>query len=482
MKKQITHVTFGLLLACLPVADALQARDLPTVPVVLDSIGIERVNNRLFVKHKVTAGQTLYAIARRYNTTPDAIKAANPAMADNVRTDQILRIPYTGPSVAGQEPKAAQPAQTNAVAKTGTPQPAKNTGIHTVGPSETLYAVASNYKVLMADIRRWNKLTSDQLEPGQQLIVSEKAYKASMPPAAVATAAVAADPKPQPVQPPSQQPVQQPVQAAASTAAASTAAASTAAAATKAGNPELSKNAGVHTVEPLETLYMIATVHKVLMSDIRRWNKLTSDQLEPGQQLIISETAYKASLAAAPKPAPVSQPVAALPTKPEPAKVESEPARPEPTQMPAPKADIAKAETDSPTTVKTESTRIDRLVIPPAEAIRPAPEPRPIRAGDSAPIPTTTTSRKRVSEIGLAELIDDDSSNKYLALHRTAPVGSLVQVRNDVNNQVVWVKIIGKLPDTGVNDRIIIKLSARAFEKLSPHDRRFRAEVNYLAQ
>ncbi|GAA4459902.1 hypothetical protein GCM10023189_34200 [Nibrella saemangeumensis] len=383
MKKQITHVTFGFVLACLCFANPVQAHEIPTEPMLLDSIGIERVNNKLFVKHKVTAGQTLYAIARRYNTTLDAIKAANPTMADGVRTDQILRIPYTGESVAGQQTKAPEPVQPKAVAKTQTPEPLKKTGIH--------------------------------------------------------------------------------------------------------------------TVEPLETLYMVATIHKVLMADIRRWNKLTTDQLEPGQRLIVTEKAYKASLAAAVKPqpeapkletAPTPAPVASMPTKPEPAKAESkpepvkiEPVRTEPVHTSASKTEITKADINSPTALKAESTRVERTPIPPAESTRPVTEDRPIRPGDSAPIPTTTSNRKRVSEIGLAEIIDDnDGSNKYLALHRTAPVGSLVQVRNDVNKQVVWVKIIGKLPDTGVNDRIIIKLSPRAFEKLSPHDRRFRAEVIYLAQ
>jgi rare lipoprotein A (peptidoglycan hydrolase) len=101
-----------------------------------------------------------------------------------------------------------------------------------------------------------------------------------------------------------------------------------------------------------------------------------------------------------------------------------------------------------------------------------------IRPGANAPLPT---SGQRVSETGLAELIDDSQgSAKYLALHRTAPVGTLVLVRNDENNQSIWVKVIGRLPDTGVNDNVLIKLSARAFAKLGTSDRRFRAEVSYV--
>ncbi len=99
--------------------------------------------------------------------------------------------------------------------------------------------------------------------------------------------------------------------------------------------------------------------------------------------------------------------------------------------------------------------------------------------GNDAPMPTRG---RRLSTTGVAEMIEGpDGSGKYLALHRTAPIGTLVQVRNAFNSQSIWVKVIGRLPDTGVNDKILIKLSSQAFAKLSPDDRRFRAEVSYIA-
>ena len=92
------------------------------------------------------------------------------------------------------------------------------------------------------------------------------------------------------------------------------------------------------------------------------------------------------------------------------------------------------------------------------------------------------TRGRRVSTSGVAEMIEGSGSGKYLALHRSAPIGTLVQVRNEFNNQSMWVKVIGRLPDTGVNDKILIKLSSLAFTKLSPEDRRFRAEVSYISR
>ncbi|MBC8154068.1 MAG: LysM peptidoglycan-binding domain-containing protein [Bacteroidetes bacterium] len=220
--------------------------------------------------------------------------------------------------------------------------------------------------------------------------------------------------------------------------------------------PVVSGNSGIHVVQSGQTLYSLAVRYGVLQANLRKWNNLNSDNVLIGQALIVSERAYTARQPAnAPKPEPVKpSPKASTP-------------------KPAPKAD----KSTSAATPPAERERTN----PPATASTtdgPAEEPKVIRAGDSAPLPT---HGRRVSDLGLAEAIEGNGdSGKYLALHRSAPIGMLVQVRNDVNNQSIWVKVIGRLPDTGVNDRILIKLSARAFAKLSPNDRRFRTEVSYI--
>ena len=88
---------------------------------------------------------------------------------------------------------------------------------------------------------------------------------------------------------------------------------------------------------------------------------------------------------------------------------------------------------------------------------------------------------KKKIETGIAELIDvPDNSGKFLALHRTAPIGTLVLVKNLTNNQSIWVKVIGRLPNGDA--KVIIKLSPKAFEKLNAVDKRVRAEISYLLQ
>ena len=239
--------------------------------------------------------------------------------------------------------------------------------------------------------------------------------------------------------------------------------------------------AGIHVVEPGQTLYSLAVRYGASQADVRKWNNLTNDNVLIGQALIVSEKAYQARTpAATPSPAPAKTPDP--PTRPSPAKTpetkptstsrpDSKPDRPAPRNPDEsvadnrrPDANTAPERTDRPTGPKPAEVEIIELP----------------RAGNDAPMPARG---RRMSSSGVAEMIDGpDDSGKYLALHRTAPIGTLVQVRNEFNNQSLWVKVIGRLPNTGVNDKILIKLSAQAFAKLSPDDRRFRAEVSYIVR
>lgn len=214
-----------------------------------------------------------------------------------------------------------------------------------------------------------------------------------------------------------------------------------------------------HEVQPGETLYSIARRYNLPVADLKRWNGLPdAGTVHTGQVLVLNgeiapkkPTKSAADIAREQLKIPETKPIAKA--TPPPAS-RSEPPKPEP--------------------VKPEETEARREPEPDAE-----PESRPARPAVANP----SASAKYRRETGLAEVIDvDDKSGRYLGLHRSAAAGSMVTVRNEANGQVVSVKIIGKLPDTGLNDRVIIKLSPGAFSRLSPVDRRFRAEVSYVMQ
>lgn len=87
----------------------------------------------------------------------------------------------------------------------------------------------------------------------------------------------------------------------------------------------------------------------------------------------------------------------------------------------------------------------------------------------------------QMKESGEAAWVNDAdlNPNKYFALHRTAPNGTIMKVTNKMNNKFVFVKVIGKLPDTGDNNNLIIKLSQAAATKLGVLDNRFQSEITY---
>ncbi|MDE2392382.1 MAG: LysM peptidoglycan-binding domain-containing protein [Cytophagales bacterium] len=185
--------------------------------------------------------------------------------------------------------------------------------------------------------------------------------------------------------------------------------------------PESPKEAEIHIVAPKQGLLSVANMHKVTMAELRKWNNLTSDRLQEGQRLIVSDPAGSASSIAVDK------------------------------------SNLLPAKTATPTAPASTET-----------VVAPAKEKGP-------------EDIKKKIETGIAELIDvPDNSGKFLALHRTAPIGTLVLVKNLTNNQSIWVKVIGRLPNG--DSKVIIKLSPKAFEKLNAVDKRVRAEISYLLQ
>ena len=207
-----------------------------------------------------------------------------------------------------------------------------------------------------------------------------------------------------------------------------------------------------YTVARGETLFGIARRFQLTPDDIIKLNKLPANgTVRVGQQLLLTapDASASAAVAAAAKPAPVR-----------PVEVEDVPT-PVPTA-----AKAAPVPADKPAQIATVTAAA------PVEKEREEREDRtPSRASEVL---------ARVVETGLGASIEKSITDKYLALHKTAPVGTIMQVRNAMNGQSVYVRVIGKLPDTGENNNILVRLSPRAVQKLGTADSRFRVETNYI--
>ena len=207
-----------------------------------------------------------------------------------------------------------------------------------------------------------------------------------------------------------------------------------------------------YTVARGETLFGIARRYQLTPEELIRLNKLPANGTVRVGQLLLLTSASDASapvVATAAKPAPVR-----------PVEVEDVPA-------PKPAAPIAP---DKPAQVAT--------VTP----VAPAEKEKEEASKDERTPNRASEVLARVVETGLGAPIDKSVTDKYLALHKTAPVGTIMQVKNGMNGQSVYVRVIGKLPDTGENNNILVRLSPRAMQKLGTADSRFRVETNYIPQ
>ncbi len=91
----------------------------------------------------------------------------------------------------------------------------------------------------------------------------------------------------------------------------------------------------------------------------------------------------------------------------------------------------------------------------------------------------TISGYSKIIEKGLAEVMEDDKAGNYTGLHREAPIGTIVAVKNESNGESVFVRIVGKLPSVG-NNKTLIKVSKNVYDALGAKKTSFPVEVSYI--
>lgn len=119
-------------------------------------------------QHEVQAGETLFSLSRHYMVSLLALIEANPGVADKpLSTGQKLLIPASQFSLV-QAAQTEEPAL-NLDSLLAQPQPR----YHEVQQGQTLFAITAMYESAEspAQIRTWNRLVDNNVQPGQRLIV-----------------------------------------------------------------------------------------------------------------------------------------------------------------------------------------------------------------------------------------------------------------------------------------------------------------------
>jgi membrane-bound lytic murein transglycosylase D len=129
----------------------------------------------------VVAGETFYALARRYGVTAAQLRALNPDVdMDALEVGDVLRLPAGArDSRAGAQPRPSTPAasgtqtrpQAPAATSGQTTQPRRGTRSHVVQAGETLFGIARRYGVTVDAIRRANQMETDQVRTGQRIVI-----------------------------------------------------------------------------------------------------------------------------------------------------------------------------------------------------------------------------------------------------------------------------------------------------------------------
>jgi len=96
-------------------------------------------------------------------------------------------------------------------------------------------------------------------------------------------------------------------------------------------------------------------------------------------------------------------------------------------------------------------------------------------------IPTGRLGVSERTERGVALWIDDENldSTKMLALHRTAPVGTVIKVTNPMTDRTTFAKVVGKFTENASTKDVIIVLTKATADLLGALDKRFQVTIDY---
>ena len=177
-----------------------------------------------------------------------------------------------------------------------------------------------------------------------------------------------------------------------------------------------------HIVKKGETLYSIAKSNDVSIEDIRKWNHLKKNELKPKDSIVLF----------------------------------------------------------LPCTNKEKETKKDKAEKSESK-VKNGKEANPKK-----PVKDSLQVKHRiktadVTEEGAGTWLDNNEfdKNKNFALHKDAPIGTMIRIVNIMNGREAWVKVVGHLPEKEAKSGLIIIISGYTAKSLNIRDRNFRVKLYY---
>ncbi|MEP6803776.1 MAG: LysM peptidoglycan-binding domain-containing protein, partial [Flavobacterium sp.] len=216
--------------------------------IVLFFFSVGVFSQEKFIRHKISKGENLSVIAKKYGVKTKDIEEANPDAPKVLKLNSVLLIPNTN--------KKSTTKKTEAVAST-IPTATLSSDIHEVQEKETLWSISKKYNVSVDDLKKANpSLENDGLKIGQKLNIASNTI-----------ASTSNTKKSQNIE-----------------------------------KPELISSTDVEVVvevKPKETKYLIAKKYGITVAELERQNPYIKGKLPIGYVLKIKTSKEKAAIAQA---------------------------------------------------------------------------------------------------------------------------------------------------------------------------------------
>jgi LysM repeat protein len=194
-----------------------------------------------------------------------------------------------------------------------------------------------------------------------------------------------------------------------------------------------------HIVKASETLYSISKLYNIDFNTIKELNGLSSNELDIGQKLIISKAEQT-----------------------EITEIVEEQIEPE--------IEIVEEQAKDSVEVVPEPIKIDTLFV------------KTDNSRFKERIEKMGNLDKTVEEGFAMKIQNTEDTRRYLALHRNAPIGTVIEVKNQMNNLSIFARVVGKLPETGLNRNVLLRVSNAAFERLKALDAKIPVEIGFVLE
>ncbi|NJC28471.1 LysM peptidoglycan-binding domain-containing protein [Neolewinella antarctica] len=91
-----------------------------------------------------------------------------------------------------------------------------------------------------------------------------------------------------------------------------------------------------------------------------------------------------------------------------------------------------------------------------------------------------TAGRKMKVENGKAAWTKKGDQNKFMALHRTAPINSIIELTDPRSRRTIYARVIGRIPEQIYHPKIIVVVSPLVVKTFGVRDREFYVRTSHF--